>query len=78
MKLYLWAVRQAHPAVESAINNFEQCGLSQGADGFGRIVGLALVAANLHRIGLVRGQRVRAKLKKQRAKRRCQMRRMAS
>ena len=76
------AARQAHPAVESAINNLEQRGLdrvlSRGADGFERMVGLAVVAANLHRIGLVLQRRERAKLKARRAKRRRQLRRMAA
>ena len=73
--------RRAHPAVESAINNLEQRGLSRGLsrgpDGLERMVGLAM-AANLHRIGLVLQRRERAKLKKQRAKRRRQLRRMAA
>ena len=48
-------MRRQHPAVESAINNLEHRGLervhSHGAGGFERIVALAVVAANLHRIG---------------------------
>ena len=44
------AFRAAHAAVESAVNNLEQCGLgrvlARGADGFERMVGLA---GNLHR-----------------------------
>ena len=42
------------------------------------MVGLAVVAANLHRIGLVLQRRERAKLKARRAKRRRQLRRMAA
>ena len=78
--------RQAHPGVESAINNLEQRGLSRvlsrvlsrGADGFERMVGLAMVAANLHRIGLVLQRRERARLKAEREKRRRRLRRMAA
>ena len=76
------AARQAHAGVESAINNLEQRGLgrvlSRGAEGFERMVGLAVVAANLHRIGLVLQRRERARLKAQRAKRRRRLRRMAA
>ena len=68
--------------MESAINNLEQRGLdrvlSRGSGGFERMVGLAVVAANLHRIGLVLQRRERAKLKARRAKRRRQLRRMAA
>ena len=49
--------RREHPAVESAINNLEQRGLgrvrAQGAAGFERMVGLSVLAGNLHRIGLL-------------------------
>ena len=76
------AARKAHPAVESAINNLEQRGLSRvlsrGADGFEWTVGLAIVAANRHRIPLVLQRRERAKLKAQREKRRRRLRRMAA
>ena len=51
------AARCAHPAVESAINGLEHRGLdrvrSHGADGFARTVALSVLAANLHRIGLL-------------------------
>ena len=60
------AARRAHPAVESAINNLEQRGLnrvlSRGADGFERMVGLGVLAANVHRIGLVLQRRERERL----------------
>ena len=67
------AARRAHAAVESAINNLEQRGLgrvrARGADGFERMVGLAVLAGNLHRIGLVLQRAERARLKRERAKR---------
>ena len=76
------AARKAHAAVESAINNLEQRGLgrvlSRGAEGFERMVGLGVVAANLHRIGLVLQRRERARRKAQRARRRRRMRRLAA
>ena len=57
------AARQAHPAIESAINGLEHRGLdrvrSHGADGFARAVALSVLAANLHRIGLLLQQRER-------------------
>ncbi len=66
------AARRAHPAVESAINNLEQRGLdrvlSRGADGFERMVGLGVLAANVHRIGLVLQRRERARLKAEAAR----------
>ena len=49
--------RRQHPAVESAINNLEHRGLdrvrSHGAYGFARTVALSIVAANVHRLGLM-------------------------
>ena len=57
------AARRAHPAVESAINGLEHRGLdrvrSHGADGFARTVALSVLAANLHRIGLLLQKRER-------------------
>ncbi len=51
------AARQAHPAVESAINNLECRGLDRvmdrGAEGFERMIGLAILAANVHRVGRI-------------------------
>ena len=47
--------RRQHPAVESAINNLNQRGLSlirtHGEEGFVRTVALVVVAANVHRLG---------------------------
>jgi hypothetical protein len=65
------AARQAHPAVESAINNLEQRGLgrvrARGADGFERMVGLAVLAGNLHRLGrLLRQQEQDARKRRRR------------
>jgi len=49
------AARRQHPAIESAINALEHCGLdrvlSYGVEGFERMVGLVMVAANAKRIG---------------------------
>lgn len=49
------AAKQAHSAVESAINGLEVHGLDKcldhGIDGFKRYVALAVVARNIHRIG---------------------------
>ena len=58
------AARRAHPAVDpSAINGLEHRGLdrvrSHGADGFARTVALSMLAANLHRIGLLLQKRER-------------------
>ena len=57
------AARRAHPAIESAINGLEHRGLdrvrSHGADGFARSVALSVLAANLHRIGLLLQKRER-------------------
>ena len=55
--------RRQHPAVESAINNLAHRGLdrvrSHGADGFAHTVALSILAANLHRIGLLVRRRMR-------------------
>ena len=53
--------RKQHPAVESAINHLEHRGLdrvySYGVEGFKRTVALAILSANLYRLGsLVRNQ----------------------
>ena len=67
--------RQAHSAVESAINALEVHGLDRcpdhGIDGFKRYVALAVVARNIHRIGAILWQQEqqRAQRKKQRAER---------
>ena len=57
------AMRRQHPAVESAINNLEHRGLDRvrasGADGFARVVALAIVAFNIHRIGLLLRRKAR-------------------
>ena len=62
--------RRQHPAVESAINNLEQRGLdrvrTKGAAGFERTVALSVLAANLHRIGLVLQRRERRRIELQR------------
>lgn len=55
------SARQSHPAVESAINHLEHCGLdrirSHGRNGFARAVAMSVLAANLKRLGrLVRDQ----------------------
>ena len=63
------AARRQHPAVESAINNLEHRGLervrSHGADGFERTVALSVLAANLHRIGLLLQRRERERMRRQ-------------
>ncbi len=63
------AARKQHPAVESAINNLEHRGLdrvrSHGAGGFDRTVALAVVAANLHRIGLLLQRTERENIQRQ-------------
>ena len=55
--------RRQYPAVESVINYLEHCGLdrvrSHGADGFAHTVALSILAANLHRIGVLVRQCVR-------------------
>ena len=49
------AARHQHPAVESAIHHLESHGLDRirthGRKGFARTVALAILAANLHRLG---------------------------
>ena len=63
--------RQAHSAVESAINALEVHGLDRcldhGIGGFKRYVALAIVARNIHRIGAILWQQEqrRAQRKKQ-------------
>jgi hypothetical protein len=63
------SARRAHPAIESAINGLEHRGLdrvrSHGADGFARTVALSVLAANLHRIGLILQKRERKQRKRQ-------------
>ena len=54
---------RSHPAVESAINKLPHLGLDRvrahGADGFVHSVALSILAANLHRIGLLVRRRMR-------------------
>ncbi len=61
------AMRRAHPAVESAINNLGHRGLdrirARGPAGFARSVALAVVAMNIHRIGLLLRRRASHRLK---------------
>jgi len=60
--------RRQHSAVESCINNLDQRGfdrcLSCGKEGLERHVALSVVATNIHRIGLIRQEQEREKLKK--------------
>lgn len=62
--------RRKHPAVESAINNLEQRGLDRvrerGKEGFSRMVALSILAANVHRIGVIVRDRERERLKRRR------------
>ena len=62
------AARRAHPAVESAINNLEQRGLDRVREkskaGFARAVALSMLAANVHRIGMIVRDRERERLKR--------------
>ena len=65
------ALRRQHPAVESAINSLEHRGLdrvrSHGTDGFARMVALAVLAGNLHRLGrLLRQQEQDARRRRRR------------
>ena len=63
------AARKQHSAVESAVNNLEHRGLdrvrSHGADGFARTVSLSVLAANVHRIGLVLQRAERDRIRRQ-------------
>jgi len=66
------AARRQHPAIESAINALEHCGLdrvlSYGAEGFERMVGLAIIAANAKRIGRWRRQQLIEQAQRQRVR----------
>jgi hypothetical protein len=61
--------RRQHAGVESCINNLEQRGLNRcrayGKQGFERHVALAIVAANVHRIGLLLQRKDKARLARQ-------------
>ena len=67
------AARRAHAAVEAGIRNLEKHGLgrvmSRSKAGFERMVGLSVVATNVHRIGLLLQRAERERLRKQRLKR---------
>ena len=67
------AARRRHPGVESAINNLEHRGLdrvrSRGAEGFARTVALAVLALNVHRVGLLLQRKERARLARQKRRR---------
>ena len=62
------AARREHAAVESAIHNLEQRGfervLAHGPEGFARMVALSVLAANVHRIGVLLQRRARERLKR--------------
>lgn len=64
------ARRKGHPAVESAINNLEHRGLDRvrahGSAGFERVVGLSVLAFNIHRLGLLIRRRRQLLLKRRR------------
>ena len=64
------ALRRKHPAVEAAINTLEHRGLDRvrvyGAGGFERVVGLSVLAFNIHRLGLLIRRRRQVLLKRQR------------
>ena len=64
------AMRRKHPAVESAINNLEHRGLDRvrahGSGGFERVVGLSVLAFNIHRLGLLLRRRRQLLLKRRR------------
>ena len=59
--------RHQHPAVESAINNLKQRGLSlirtHGEEGFVRTVALVVVAADVHRLGLLLKQKEKRRIR---------------
>ena len=65
--------RRKHPAVESAINNLEQRGLDRIREkskaGFARMVGLSILAGNVHRMGVIVREQERDRLKKRRLRR---------
>ena len=67
------AARRAHAAVEAGIRNLEKHGLgrvmSRSKEGYEQMVGLSVVAANVHRIGLLLHRAERERLRKQRLKR---------
>lgn len=67
------AARRAHAAVEAGIRNLEKHGLgrvmSRSKEGYERMVGLSVVATNVHRIGLLLQRAERERLRKQRLKR---------
>lgn len=60
--------RQQHPAVESAIHNLEERGLDRvrthGKAGFARTVALSILAANIHRVGVLVRATKRAQLRR--------------
>ncbi len=64
------AARRQHPAIESAINNLEHRGLNRvrmhGKEGFACSVALSVVAANVHRLGLILRKRETERRKHQR------------
>ena len=67
------AARRAHAAVEAGIRNLEKHGLgrvmSRSKAGYERMVGLSVVATNVHRIGMLLQRAERERLRKQRLKR---------
>ena len=60
--------RRQHPAVESAINSLNHKGCEKvrvrGKEGFSRSVALSVLAANIHRLGVVVRNREREKEKR--------------
>lgn len=67
------ALRHKHSAIESNINELENCGLDRcpdrGFEGFKRYIGIGVVAYNLKRIGRELLKQERLKAKKKRPKR---------
>ena len=57
-----------NPRIRLAINNLERRGLdrvrTRGSAGFERTVGLSILEANLHRIGLIAQRRERKRLER--------------